>query len=243
MHHQTGFSSLSEGAQMLGLHGIVAALTIAAPMQSFMLAICLHPQYLKPLQAEIDYVLGSRLPVLSDIEQLPYLRACIRGTMRWRPPLPTGIAHELSQDDTYNGYEIRKGSQLYPFEWGMSRNEDIYPHPETLKPESWLDPTFPTYQEPLSRYLQIIGFSQFGWGRRVCTGRALVEADLIVGIGSIIKMFDIGKKDGVDVQSMDYGAKIIAKPNWFALELSPRSHEHRIEVERFFEEESRKGSF
>jgi cytochrome P450 len=110
-----------EGAYCVGMHGIAGALTIAAPMQTFCLAMLHYPQYMPILQEEIDRVCGDRPPIASDRPNLPFLRAVIRECLRWRPPVPTGIPHELTQDDTYNGYFIPKGSVMHPLEWYDTR--------------------------------------------------------------------------------------------------------------------------
>lgn len=131
-----GFTSGVEGAYCVGMHGIAGALTIAAPMQTFCLAMCHYPQYLPMLQEELDRVCGDRLPVAEDRPNLPFLRAVIRECLRWRPPVPTGktetslrsqllhpnrlhkgIPHELVQDDSWNGYHIPAGSVMHPLEW------------------------------------------------------------------------------------------------------------------------------
>jgi len=79
-----------EGAYAVGMHGIAGALTIAAPMQAFCLAMCHYPQYLEMLQEELDRVCGDRMPTNADKPQLPFLRAIIKECIRWRPPVPTG---------------------------------------------------------------------------------------------------------------------------------------------------------
>jgi cytochrome P450 len=112
-----GFKSDLEGAYAVGMHGIAGALTIAAPMQTFCLAMTHYPQFLPMLHEELDRVCGDRLPVSEDRPQLPFLRAIIRECLRWRPPVPTGIPHYLIQDDEYNGYHIPKGSTIHPLEW------------------------------------------------------------------------------------------------------------------------------
>jgi cytochrome P450 len=112
-----GFKYDLEGAYAVGMHGIAGALTIAAPMQTFCLAMCFYPQYLPMLHEEIDRVCRDRLPVAEDRPHLPFLRAIIRECFRWRPPVPTGIPHYLTQDDEYNGYFIPKGSTIHPLEW------------------------------------------------------------------------------------------------------------------------------
>jgi cytochrome P450 len=112
-----GFKSDMEGAYAVGMHGIAGALTIAAPMQTFCLAMTHYPQFLPMLHEELDRVCGDRLPRQEDRPNLPFLRAIIRECIRWRPPVPTGIPHYLIQDDEYNGYHIPKGSTIHPLEW------------------------------------------------------------------------------------------------------------------------------
>lgn len=87
---KTGFTGDLEGAYAVGMHGIAGALTIAAPMQAFCLAMCHYPQHLARLQEELDRVCGDRMPAQADKPNLPFLRACIREVIRWRPPVPTG---------------------------------------------------------------------------------------------------------------------------------------------------------
>lgn len=55
----------------------------------------------------------------------------------------------------------------------------------------WLEPAFPTYQEPLSRYPTITAYSQFGYGKRVCQGQGVVDADMFVALGSIAWLFSL----------------------------------------------------
>ncbi|KZM23286.1 uncharacterized protein EKO05_0004435 [Ascochyta rabiei] len=189
-----GFESEVEGAYAVGMHGIAGALTIAAPMQSFCLAMLHYPQYLPMLQEEIDRVCGDRLPVAEDRPNMPMLRAIVRELIRWRPPVPTGIPHFLTQDDEYNGFHIPKGSTVHPLEWAISRDPETYPDPETFNPLRWLKPEYPTYREPLTQFPTIINSSQFGYGRRVCQGQTVADEDLFIGIGSIAWLFHISKR-------------------------------------------------
>lgn len=112
-----GFKYDAEGAYAVGMHGIAGALTIAAPIQTFCLAMVHYPQFLPMLHEEIDRVCGDRPPLPEDRPNMPFLRAIIRECIRWRPPVPTGIPHYLTQDDEYNGYHIPKGSTIHPLEW------------------------------------------------------------------------------------------------------------------------------
>ncbi|KAF2654529.1 cytochrome P450 [Lophiostoma macrostomum CBS 122681] len=188
-----GFTYALEGAYAVGMHGIAGALTIAAPMQTFCLAMCYYPQYLPMLQEELDRVCGDRLPRAEDRPNLPFLRAVIRECLRWRPPVPTGIPHFLTQDDEYNGYHIPKGSVMHPLEWAIARDPSMFPDPEAFNPLRWVEPSYPSYREPLTEYPTIINSTQFGYGRRVCQGQTVADEDLLIGIGSIAWLFKIDR--------------------------------------------------
>jgi hypothetical protein len=98
----TGFASDLEGAYAVGMHGIAGALTIAAPMQSFCLAMCHYPRYQSILHEEVDRVCGDELPKLSNMPDMPVLRAFIRETMRVSrvsilyPVLTRKLTHRIS---------------------------------------------------------------------------------------------------------------------------------------------------
>jgi cytochrome P450 len=141
-----GFST-HEGAYCIGMLAIAGALTMAAPMQSYLLAMCHYPQWQVSVQNEIDSVTGDRMPEMSDMPNLPILRAIVMEVLRWRPPVPTGelttrsqsiltlllslehfaneanagIPHRLEKDDVYNlegqDYFIPAGSTIHAMEW------------------------------------------------------------------------------------------------------------------------------
>ncbi|KAF2234318.1 cytochrome P450 [Viridothelium virens] len=190
-----GFKSVLEGAYAVGMHGIAGALTIAAPMQSFCLAMIHYPQYQHILHEEVDRVCGDRPPCFGDMPNMPVLRAFIRESMRWRPAVPTGIPHELTQDDVYEGYHLPAGSVMHPLEWCISRDPTMFPDPEAYNPMRWLDPAYSTFKEDLTVHPTITQYSQFGYGRRVCQGQEVTEADMFVGVGAMAWLFNISKDD------------------------------------------------
>ena len=55
---------------------------------------------MKLAQKEIDPAVGSnRLPVWDDEPNLPYVRAMVKETLRWRPVNKFGMPHALMEDD------------------------------------------------------------------------------------------------------------------------------------------------
>ena len=51
----------------------------------------LNPDVLRRAQEEVDRVVGSeRLPSFSDREDLPFINAVLKETLRWENVVPTG---------------------------------------------------------------------------------------------------------------------------------------------------------
>lgn len=77
--------------------------------------MALHPEVQKKAQIELDTVVGSkRLPEPSNLPDLIYIRAIMLETLRWKPVVPLGLPHSLSEEDDYNGYLIPKGTVILP---------------------------------------------------------------------------------------------------------------------------------
>ncbi|KAJ9137046.1 Cytochrome P450 [Pleurostoma richardsiae] len=230
----------SEAAYVVGQMAIAGALTIGSPIQGFFLAMVHYPQWLKRLQDETDAACEGRCPQWGDREKMPLLRAVVKEVIRWRPPVPTGIPHAVEKDDVYNGYFIPAGATIHALEWGMTRDESIYPDPETFNPDRWLLPSYPTYREPLTVYPNLGRYSQFGFGRRTCQGVPIVEQDLFLVMGGVAWAFDVRKRRDarggeVPVHWDDYTPLLIAKPARFAFDIVPRSEEKATLMRQMYE--------
>lgn len=77
-------------ACMLGFQCLVGVVTISGPMQFFLMAMALHPEWLGRCQEEVDRVCGGRMPTVADSAELPTVRACLKETLRWRSGVPLG---------------------------------------------------------------------------------------------------------------------------------------------------------
>ncbi|KAK3670738.1 hypothetical protein LTR78_009430 [Recurvomyces mirabilis] len=139
-------------------------------MGRFLLAMTLHENEFRKLQAEVDAVVGhDRLPRLSDMPKLPRVRAVAKETLRWRPVTAGGLPHQLTKDDVYtleNGEKVflEAGANVHPVQWSIHREPKRYPDADSFRPERWLEPSWPTYKEPLTTYPNLQNFSAFGFG-------------------------------------------------------------------------------
>ena len=78
----------------------------------------LNPSIQAEAQREIDSIVGSdRLPTAEDRAQLPYVDAIVKEVLRWHPIGPLGVPHRVTEDDTYDGYHIAKGTIVISNIW------------------------------------------------------------------------------------------------------------------------------
>ncbi|KAK4443471.1 putative cytochrome P450 E-class, group I [Podospora aff. communis PSN243] len=239
---KTTISGDYEASSLLGMLALVGIFTVAGPLSYWLVSMVHHPEWQAAVQREIDEVCEGRLPTLDDAPNLPILRACIKETMRWRPNVPTGVAHETEVDDVYNGYFIAKGTRILPLDWAFLRNPEKYPDPENFRPERWLEPGWPTFQAPLTQYPTIKGMTSFGWGQRQCLGMNLTQDELIVACGSLAWAFNLKHKvnretgETYPVPTDKSNSLLIIKPDPFKMAFEPRSKERREEALRIWEE-------
>ncbi|KAK4631460.1 Cytochrome P450 monooxygenase [Fulvia fulva] len=80
--------------------------TTASTLCSAFWGLVTHPNVLMVAQTELDAVVGEgRSPTSEDEPRLPYLRALVRETLRWRSvAVLCGTPHASTEYDVYQGY-------------------------------------------------------------------------------------------------------------------------------------------
>ncbi|CAE6452271.1 unnamed protein product [Rhizoctonia solani] len=162
-----------------------------ATFSNFIVAMMLYPEVARKAREEIDRVVGNeRLPAVSDRDNLPYLECILLETLRWHPVAPLGSPRSVHQDRIYRGYRIPAHSTIYCNIYAITRDETIFPDPESFVPERFAEGnTGPTPLNPRDFV--------FGAGRRICPGNHIIDATIFLLIASILATMDIGKaRDG-----------------------------------------------
>ncbi|TBU50720.1 cytochrome P450 [Dichomitus squalens] len=157
-----------------------------AVLCNFFVAMALYPDVQKAAQAELDAIVGqSRLPEFEDRDNLPYINAIIKETLRWHPAAPLGLAHRSTEDDNYKGYSIPEGSIVMVNVWSIMNDPAVYPGPEKFIPERFLkEGRIDTAVRDPFAYL-------FGFGPRICPGRHYADASLFITIASVLHTLNI----------------------------------------------------
>ena len=133
------------------------------------------PDVQHKLQAEVDAVLGKRIPTASDLRDLHYTRQVFRETLRLFPPVGF-FAREAAQADTMRDKAIPPGASVVISPWLIQRHRELWSHPDAFDPDRF---TTPAGRESLKT-----AYLPFGAGQRVCIGAtfALQEATLLLAM-------------------------------------------------------------
>ncbi|OCH93209.1 cytochrome P450 [Obba rivulosa] len=204
-----------------------AAGTIYATLAIFFLLMALHPDKQAAAQRELDTVVGQeRLPRVADRERLPYVNALMQEVMRWHVVTPLSIARRTAEDDVYNGYRIPKGTVVVPNVWALSQMncEDA----QSFKPERFLAPDKPANP---AEYI-------FGFGRRICPGKYLAEANIFAVVANTLAAFDVRPADAAQeaaLRATAFSRGLVSCPENFRCKITPRSARSAELVEQAYE--------
>ncbi|OAX41845.1 cytochrome P450 [Rhizopogon vinicolor AM-OR11-026] len=204
-----------------GLAYAAGAESTVSSLSSFFLAMALHSEVQINAQAELDAVIGpGRLPDYKDRASLPYINATVKEVLRWNPVAPLGLPHMVTNDDTYNGYFIPAGTTIIGNTWTILHDERNYDHPMRFWPERFLTANGTENETILNP-----ATAAFGYGRRICPGRFMADAQIWISVACILTVFDIrpGPDDKgvpVDIRA-EIQSDMICQP--FKYSVTPRS--------------------
>ena len=138
------------------------------------LLLARNPGAERALHAEIDTVLGDRLPTMDDLPNLPMARAIIAESMRLYPPAYI-LGRRALVTYTVGGYDFPARTIFLAPQYIVHRDRRWWPEPDRFIPERWLD-TAATANRPKLAYFP------FGAGTRICVGEqfAWMEAILVL---------------------------------------------------------------
>ncbi|KAM5530936.1 hypothetical protein V8D89_015381 [Ganoderma adspersum] len=190
--------------------------TTVAALLNFVLAMTLYPDVQRHAQKELDDVVGrDRLPTFEDRDRLPYIANVVKETFRWKAVSPLGVPHATTEDDTYRGMFIPKGTMVIANIYAMLHDESVYKNPTEFVPERY-EPSveMPTGEPDPARVT-------FGFGRRICPGRFFADESVWLTIALMLHMFDISNPTGVP-SKVEWSSGLVSIPSDFPFKLSPR---------------------
>ncbi|KAF8888380.1 cytochrome P450 [Gymnopilus junonius] len=225
-HPQSNLSK-DEASWLSGTMYAAGTETTSSTLSWFIFAMLSNPQVQAQAHRELDAIVGQdRLPTFADQDQLIYIQAIIRETLRWNTVSPLGSAHRLLEDDVYEGYFIPKDTIVLANVWEMNRDQSVYgPDADKFNPSRHIDENG-TLRE--FSFTKGEGHATWGFGNRVCVGRIVAKDSLFITITFMLWACQIEAPSCMDgkpfIPSEDSAVNtgLIWKPPSFDCNFKPR---------------------
>ena len=142
-----------------------------------------HPSVEAKFLAEVDEVLGGRLPSAEDLPSLAYTGMVFAESMRLYPPTWIFIRMVLEENKLPSGATIPAGSKLYLCPYVMHRCPRYFPNPERFDPER--------FTEIAKKERPQFAYFPFGGGARVCIGEHFAKMEGTLVLAAIAQRYKL----------------------------------------------------
>ncbi|XP_074552544.1 cytochrome P450 2K1-like isoform X2 [Halichoeres trimaculatus] len=184
--------------------------TTATTLRWCFLFMAKYPHIQEKVHEELNRVVGSREIRADDRKNLPYIDAVIHETQRLASIVPMSLPHQTSQDVTFHGYFIKKGTIVFPLLTSVLQDESEWTSPYTFNPSHFLDEE--------GKFKKRDAFIPFSAGHRVCLGEGLAKMELFLFFTSVLQRFRFTPPPGVTEDDLDLTPAV-------GLTLNPSPHE------------------
>jgi cytochrome P450 len=139
-----------------------------------------HPEAERRLHAELDTVLGDRLPTPDDLPCLPYASGVFAEALRLYPPAAM-IFRRAREPHPVSEYVIPKGGIVILSQYVLHRDPRFYSNPDAFEPGRWA----PEVRASRPRY----SYFPFGGGPRVCIGEGFAAMEGVLVLATIAQQW------------------------------------------------------
>ncbi|XP_078159493.1 cytochrome P450 71A26-like [Carex rostrata] len=158
-----------------------------------------NPKIMKKLQEEVRGIIKHGEMVRSeDLNQMSYLKAVIKETLRLHPPVPLLLPRESMEECKINGFTIPRGTKVLINAWAIGREAKSWDVPEEFMPERFID----SQVDNKGNDFQLI---PFGAGRRICPGILFATVTAELALANLIHCFDWELPSGMTREKFNMG--------------------------------------
>jgi cytochrome P450 len=149
--------------------------TSATTLLWWSLLLARHPEAARRAQREVDEVLRGATPGAQHVDQLPWLQATLKETLRAYPAVSVLMTRRNTDPITLAGHAVPKGAMLRVTPWVIHHDERWFPQPDRFMPERFLDD---------APHIPKGAWIPFGIGPHVCIGQhfAMLEMTLLAAM-------------------------------------------------------------
>ncbi|EJD04246.1 C-22 sterol desaturase [Fomitiporia mediterranea MF3/22] len=145
-----------------------------------------RPDMLAKIKAESDCVRGNdpdKPLTLEMLDEMHYLRAFVKESLRLKPPVTMVPYKCLKPFNITPGYTVPVNTMLIASTYPSLHDPSVYPEPETLNPDRWLDPESIANTNP-KNYLV------FGSGAHRCIGYEYVNMNIALCLSNAVTLME-----------------------------------------------------
>ncbi|XP_029161083.1 probable cytochrome P450 305a1 [Nylanderia fulva] len=193
---------------------IAGTKTTTATLEVLFLQMANHQDVQRKLQEEIDIIIGSRFPHIEDKIKMPFTEAVLMETQRRYLVAPVIGPRRVLDDTTLEGYTIPKNSTVLINIHSISMDEELFPDPESFKPERHLDEN--------GACRKVENFTPFGKGKRRCPGEALAKSALFLLLVGVLQKYNLLPVPGEKSITAEFTSGLIISPKPYKMLIVPR---------------------
>lgn len=150
-----------------------------------------HPDVAERMREEAAEVLGDRLPVLDDLNRLPYTTMVIQETMRLYPPVWALTRRAVAADEV-GGYRVPAGADVMICPYTLHRHPGFWSEPQRFDPLR--------FEQAMAELTHRYAYIPFGAGPRVCVGSHLGMMEATFVATMVARRFRLGLVPGREVK-------------------------------------------
>jgi len=143
------------------------------------------------LHAEVDEVLGDRLPGLEDVPRLRYAEQVFAESMRLYPPA-WGIGRKVVADHPVGAWTLPAGALVSMSPWVTHHDPRFFPEPFRFDPDRWR----PEARAARPRF----SYFPFGGGARQCIGEQFAWMEGVLLLSTLAQRFRFRLSPGTVVE-------------------------------------------
>ncbi|EME82106.1 uncharacterized protein MYCFIDRAFT_139090 [Pseudocercospora fijiensis CIRAD86] len=124
---------------------------------------------------------------------MPYLQACIKEGLRIHPVVAVPLEQVVPKGGlTLSGTYFPAGTIIGCSPFVVARDEKLFPHPDTFRPERWL--------EASGQNLLAMERGSLAWGsgKRVCIGKNVAMLEMSKLIPQLLRRYSLELERNVD---------------------------------------------
>ncbi|XP_059644199.1 cytochrome P450 736A117-like [Cornus florida] len=171
--------------------------TTSTVLEWAMTELLRHPRVMNKVKNEVREILKGKPHITADdLEEMHYLKAVIKETVRLHPPIPLLVPHEASEDVRVMGYDIAAGTMVLINAWAIGTDPMTWVEPEEFQPERFLNSSI----DFRGHDFELI---PFGAGRRGCPGTSFAIATNEFVLANLVHKFDWALPGGAKGENLD----------------------------------------